>query len=96
MRALLDTDGLTGAVDAVRLAVIVLASRTPSETGEVEIRTGELARWLGMSASYVASDVLPALRASGVVSVDTAEGEYGQDNGLKCQVLPLWAAQDTR
>ncbi|WP_309142657.1 hypothetical protein [Streptomyces javensis] len=93
MRALLDTAGLTGAVDAVRLAVIVLASRTPSETGEVEIRTGELARWLGMSASYVASDVLPALRASGVVSVDTAEGEYGQDNGLKCQVLPLWAAQ---
>ncbi|MFD8627932.1 hypothetical protein ACFV4E_29345 [Streptomyces hygroscopicus] len=93
MRALLDTDGLAGAVDAVRLAVIVLASRTPSETGEVEIRTGELARWLGMSASYVASDVLPALRASGVVSVYTAEGEYGQDNGLKCQVLPLWAAQ---
>ncbi|MFH8939544.1 hypothetical protein [Streptomyces griseosporeus] len=94
MRALLDVAGLGGASDAVRLAVLVLAARTPSETGLVEIRTSELGRWLGLSASYVASDVLPVLRRSGVVSVVTAEGEYGQDVGLKCRVLPLWAAQD--
>ncbi|MGG7568949.1 hypothetical protein [Streptomyces sirii] len=94
MRALLDAAGLDGASDAVRLAVVVLAARTPSESGVVEIRTGELGRWLGLSASYVASDVLPVLRRSGVVSVDTAEGEYGQDDGLECRVLPLWAAQD--
>ncbi|MGW1189291.1 hypothetical protein [Streptomyces sp. NPDC002559] len=93
MRTLLDLDGLDGVVDAVRLAVVVLASRTPSESGVVEIRTSELARWLGLSVSYVASVVVPALRRSGVVSVDTAEGEYGQDDGLKCRVLPLWAAQ---
>ncbi|MEU9197784.1 hypothetical protein [Streptomyces hundungensis] len=92
--SLLDVAGLDGASDAVRLAVLVLASRTPSETGEVEIRTSELGRWLGLSASYVASEVLPVLRRSGVVSVDTAEGEYRQDTGLKCRVLPLWAAQD--
>jgi hypothetical protein len=78
----------------VRLAVLVLASRTPSETGVVEIRTSELGRWLGLSASYTASDVVPGLRRSGVVSVETAEGEYGQHAGLKCKVLPLWAAQD--
>lgn len=94
VRALLDVAGLDGASDAVRLAVLVLASRTPSETGVVEIRTSELGRWLGLSASYTASEVLPALRRSGVVSVDTAEGEYGQADGLKCRVLPLWAAQD--
>jgi hypothetical protein len=94
VRALLDVASLEGASDAVRLAVLVLAARTPSETGVVEIRTSELGRWLGLSASYVASDVLPVLRRSGVVSVDTAEGEYGQDDGLKCKVLPLWAAQD--
>jgi hypothetical protein len=94
VRALLDVAGLDGAPDAVRLAVLVLAARTPSETGLVEIRTGELGRWLGLSASYVASEVLPVLRRSGVVSVDTAEGEYGQDDGLECRVLPLWAAQD--
>ncbi|MFG3285529.1 hypothetical protein [Streptomyces sp. NPDC048111] len=38
--------------------------------------------------------MLPTLRRSGVVSVETAEGEYEQDDGLKCKVLPLWAAQD--
>ncbi|WP_459250091.1 hypothetical protein [Streptomyces youssoufiensis] len=94
MSALLDVEGLQGVSDAVRLAVLVLAARTPSETGEVKIRTSELGRWLGLSASYVASAVLPALRRSGVVTVDVAEGEFGQDAGLKCRVLPLWAAQD--
>ncbi|MFC6987135.1 hypothetical protein [Streptomyces cirratus] len=93
MRLLLDLADLDGAPDAVRLAVLVLASRTPSETGVVEIRTSELGRWLGLSASYTASNVVPGLRRSGVVSVETAEGEYGQDDGLKCRVLPLWAAQ---
>ncbi|MFI7178972.1 hypothetical protein [Streptomyces spororaveus] len=94
VRALLDVAGLNGASDAVRLAVLVLASRTPSGTGVVRIRTSELGRWIGLSASYVASEVLPVLRRSGVVSVGTAEGEYGQDDGLECRVLPLWAAQD--
>lgn len=94
VRVLLDVAGLDGASDAVRLAVLVLASRTPSETGVVQIRTSELGRWLGLSASYVASNVVPVLRRSGVVSVDTAEGEFGQDDGLECRVLPLWAAQE--
>lgn len=94
VRALLDLASLDGASDAVRLAAVVLAARTPSESGVVEIRTGELGRWLGLSASYVASEVLPVLRRSGVVTVDTAEGEFGQDTGLECQVLPLQAAQE--
>ncbi|GGX29394.1 hypothetical protein [Streptomyces chryseus] len=94
VRTLLGLAGLDGASDTVRLAVLVLASRTPSETGVVEIRTSELGRWLGLSASYTASNVVPVLRRSGVVSVETAEGDYGQDDGLKCRVLPLWAAQD--
>ncbi|MEV6806575.1 hypothetical protein [Streptomyces sp. NPDC051132] len=94
VRTLLGLAGLDGAPDAVRLAVLVLASRTPSETGVVEIRTSELGRWLGLSASYTASNVVPVLRRSGVVEVETAPGEYGQDAGLRCKVLPLWAAQD--
>ncbi|MGK5497289.1 hypothetical protein [Streptomyces sp. URMC 125] len=94
MRALLDVAGLDGVSDAVRLAVVVLASRTPSESGVVEIRTSELGRWLGLSASYVASEVVLGLRRSGVVTVEAAEGEYGQNAGLECRVLPLWAAQD--
>ncbi|MEU2026835.1 hypothetical protein ABZ565_32555 [Streptomyces sp. NPDC016469] len=93
VHALLDVPGLHGALDAVRLAVLVLASRTPSENGVVEIRTRELGRWLGLSASYTASVVVPTLRRSGVVAVETADGEFGQDNGLKCQVWPLSATQ---
>ncbi|MGV9758572.1 hypothetical protein ACWDUC_22460 [Streptomyces tricolor] len=93
LHALLEVPGLEGAPDAVRLAVVVLASRTPSESGVVEIRTGELGRWLGLSASYVASGVVPVLRRSGVVEVETAPGEYGQHAGLRCKVLPLWAAR---
>ncbi|MFB7059005.1 hypothetical protein ACFCXT_38520 [Streptomyces vinaceus] len=54
--ALLDVAGLDEASDVVRLAVLVLASWTPAETGVVEIRTGELGRWLGLSASHVASN----------------------------------------
>ncbi|MFH9298818.1 hypothetical protein [Streptomyces sp. NPDC017520] len=46
-----------------------------------------------MSRSYTASVVVPALRRSGVVLVETAEGDYGQDAGLKCEVQPLWEAQ---
>ncbi|MEU9298503.1 hypothetical protein [Streptomyces sp. NPDC048266] len=93
MRTLLDAEGLDGASDAVRLAVLVLASRTPAEVGVVKIRTSELGRWIGMSASYTASDVVSGLRRSGVVSVETEEGEYREDIGLECRVLPLWAAQ---
>ncbi|WP_432070881.1 hypothetical protein [Streptomyces sp. AA1529] len=94
VRSLLGLAGLDGAPDAVRLAVLVLASRTPSETGVVEIRTSELGRWIGMSASYTASEVVSGLRRSGVVSVEVAPGEFGQDAGLRCKVLPLWAAQE--
>jgi hypothetical protein len=94
VRMLLDLAGLDDALDAVRLAVLVLASRTPSETGVVEIRTSELGRWIGMSTSYTASGVVSGLRGSGVVSVETEKGEYREDIGLRCKVLPLWAAQD--
>ncbi|MFD3567401.1 hypothetical protein [Streptomyces sp. NPDC058667] len=93
MRSLLDVAGLEGASDAVRLAVLVLASRTPSKNGVVKIHTSELGRWLGMSASYTASAVVSGLRRSGVVSVETEKGEYREDIGLECKVLPLWAAQ---
>ena len=78
--------------DAVRLAVVVLAARTPSETGVVEIRARELGRWLGLSESRVRHAVLPGLRRSGVVDVDTLTGEFGEDWGLTCRVLPMWDA----
>ncbi|MGW3563547.1 hypothetical protein ACWDSL_06540 [Streptomyces sp. NPDC000941] len=91
VRELLDAQGLEGVPDSVRLAVLVLASRTPAESGLVEIRAGELARWLGLSTSRVRR-LLRILRASGVVEVETATGDWREDTGLRCKVLPLWAA----
>ncbi|MEU0031701.1 hypothetical protein [Streptomyces sp. NPDC006335] len=82
------------ASDPVRLAAVVLASRTPSETGVVEIRARELGRWLGLSVSRVRHAVVPGLRRSGVVDVETLAGEFGEDWGLTCRVLPMWEAQD--
>ncbi|WP_331756465.1 hypothetical protein [Streptomyces microflavus] len=93
VRALLDADGLAGMPDPVRLAVVVLASRTPSESGEVEIRTAELGRWIGLSKSRTATAVVPTLQESGLVTVETAEGEFKQHDGLLCRVQPMWAAQ---
>ncbi|MET9656825.1 hypothetical protein [Streptomyces sp. NPDC006510] len=92
VRALLGAGGLEGELDSVRLAVIVLASRTPSETGEVVIRTGELGRWIGLSKSRTASSVVPGLRRSGMVEVETEPGEFGQDDALRCRLLPMWEA----
>ncbi|MEU5632150.1 hypothetical protein ACH47C_23570 [Streptomyces rishiriensis] len=94
VRTLLDSPGLEEASDPVRLAVVVLASRTPSETGVVDIRARELGRWLGLSESRVRHAVLPGLRRSGVVDVDTLPGEFGEDWGLTCRVLPMWEAQN--
>ncbi|WP_203237896.1 hypothetical protein [Streptomyces sp. CdTB01] len=94
VRTLLDSPGLEEASDPVRLAVVVLASRTPSETGVVEIRARELGRWLGLSVSRVRHAVVPGLRRSGVVDVDTLPGEFGEDWGLTCRVLPMWEAQN--
>ncbi|MGW2989932.1 hypothetical protein [Streptomyces goshikiensis] len=79
--------------DAIRLAAVVLAARTPAATGRVEIRTGELGRWLGLSESYVASIVVPGLRRSGIVEITTAVGPRGESRGLECKVLPMWDAQ---
>ncbi|MCX4581016.1 hypothetical protein OHB41_49590 [Streptomyces sp. NBC_01571] len=94
MHTLLDASGLDdGVSDSVRLAVVVLAARTPSETGVVEIRARELGRWLGLSESRVRHAVVPGLRRSGVVDVETMTGEFGEDRGLTCRVLPLWEAR---
>ncbi|MFC1436047.1 hypothetical protein ACEZDB_35980 [Streptacidiphilus sp. N1-3] len=100
MLELLAHPGLVGADDSVRLAVLVLAAKTPAlvtaeDTGEVEIRAGELGRWLGLSASRTLHAVLPAMRCSSVVATRVTEGTGGEFTGLSCTVLPLLAAQGT-
>ncbi|MFD3662714.1 hypothetical protein ACFWVF_19255 [Streptomyces sp. NPDC058659] len=61
----------------------------------MELTAGELARWLGVSESYVDHRVLPALRVSGAVSTEvmTASVEgVRRVTGLRWELLPLSAA----
>ncbi|WBP91972.1 hypothetical protein [Kitasatospora cathayae] len=92
VRALLAEPGLAGAPDPVRLAAVVLMSRTPKETGSVVIRKAELGRWLGLSAGRMKA-VVRQLRASGAVSVETFKGDGDDDQALECRVSALLAAQ---
>ncbi|MGW5353393.1 hypothetical protein ACWERV_23140 [Streptomyces sp. NPDC004031] len=93
VRALLDAT--EGAPDPVRLAVLVLASRTPSggTPPRVLMRSRWLGEWLGLSLSQTASAVMPVLRRSPVVDVVDVPGEYGQDDLLAFEVVPVRAAR---
>ncbi|WP_152628130.1 hypothetical protein [Streptacidiphilus neutrinimicus] len=101
VQALLSEPGFADASDAVRLAAVVLLAKTPLEAkagrelGVVAIRTGELGRWLGLSGSFTASEVLPASRESAVVRTQVLEGESGGAAGLRCLVAPWWEARRT-
>jgi hypothetical protein len=95
VKQLLATPGLVGAPDAVRLAAVVLAAKTPDASGWVEITTRELGRWVGLSQSHTASEVLPALRSSQVAGTKAVkDGRSRKVTGLRCAVLPLWSARD--
>ncbi|MFC9295787.1 hypothetical protein ACFTWH_10735 [Streptomyces sp. NPDC057011] len=91
VRTLIEAHGAVG--DAIRLAAVVLAARTPAATGRVEIRTRELGRWLGLSESYVASVVIPGLRRAGIAEITSIVGPRGETRGLQCKLLPMWRAQ---
>lgn len=93
VRAVLRWPGLAGAKDPVRLAALVLMAKASSETGEVEITARELGRWIGLSQSQVSSSVVPALRERGVAQIESRPGEFGQDAGLRCRLVPLGEAR---
>ncbi|MFF2751744.1 hypothetical protein ACFVVA_40180 [Kitasatospora sp. NPDC058048] len=92
VRALLAEPGLAGAPDPVRLAAVVLLSRTPEETGAVLIRKGELGRWLGLSAGRMKA-VVRELRAGGAVSVETFSDDYRVHQALECRLNAVSAAR---
>ncbi|MFD9592112.1 hypothetical protein ACFWA9_05050 [Kitasatospora sp. NPDC059973] len=92
VRALLAAPGLVGAPDPVRLAAVVLMSRTPYETRAVVIRKGELGRWLGLSAGRMKA-VARLVRDTGAVSVETFADDYRVDQALECRVGALEAAR---
>ncbi len=73
----------------------MLFAKSPARDSRLELTAGELARWAGVSESYVDHRVLPALRVSGAVSteVTTASVEgVRRVTGLRWELLPLTAA----
>ncbi|MEV4442797.1 GIY-YIG nuclease family protein, partial [Streptomyces sp. NPDC049577] len=93
VRELLNTPALVGAPDPVRLALLVLAARTPWGKDLVKITSRELGQWLGLSVSHMQSVVLPGLRRSGVVTTKVLTGEFGEDRNLECEIHPLRTAR---
>ncbi len=94
VRSLLADASLQGAPDAVRLAAVVLLAKAPARSVVMQLRAGELARWLGFSESYVDHTVLPALREAKVVTTKPVQDEIGQVTGLEWKLLPLLAARE--
>jgi hypothetical protein len=62
VRAVLDSPGLAGELDAVRLAAVVLQALVPPGERSVTLRSQDLGEWVGVSLSHVASLVAPGLR----------------------------------
>ncbi|MGI5353529.1 hypothetical protein ACQEU8_35930 [Streptomyces sp. CA-250714] len=94
VHTLLAHPDLAGAPDPVRLAVLVLASRTNATSLEAEVTTRELGQWIGLSAERASKAVVRPLRAMPMVDVETRPGEYAEDAGLRCRLRPLAEASD--
>ncbi|WP_318219194.1 hypothetical protein [Streptomyces sp. SCL15-6] len=93
VRALLADPRMAGQKDAVRLAAVVLLAKSPVASLTVRIRTAELGRWLGCTASHVAHAVLPALKESGIATSETLPGADGRVAGLALRLEPLREAR---
>ncbi|MFZ3491820.1 hypothetical protein ACODT5_01015 [Streptomyces sp. 5.8] len=78
------------------LGAAILLAKSPAGESRLELRAGELARWLGVSKSYVDHRVLPGMRACGAVATEVvtkAVDGVRRVDGLRWELLPLTAAQ---
>ncbi|WP_435058058.1 hypothetical protein [Streptomyces sp. bgisy060] len=82
-----------GATDAAALGLVVLMAKTSAQDGRARIWASELGRWLGVSQSTVAHDVLPALRTSGLLATRPLTDAAARTRGLECVVMPMWRAR---
>ncbi|MFZ3492086.1 hypothetical protein ACODT5_02410 [Streptomyces sp. 5.8] len=89
VRAVLADPALSGALDAVRLAAVLLLAKAPAAAAGVRIRARDLAAWLGCSESYVDHVVLPALRSASVVRSRPTKDADGQVDGLELTLMSL-------
>lgn len=94
VRSLVSDAALAGVSDGARLASVVLTAKADVRHGyRTDIRTKELGRWLGVSASTVAHTVLPELRGREMLGSKVTTNEVGHATGLGCWVIPMYRAQ---
>ncbi|MEV7156972.1 hypothetical protein AB0N77_20470 [Streptomyces misionensis] len=92
VQALLAHPRLAGQKDVVRLGLVVFLAKASHRTCRVAITARELGRWLGVSKSTVAHEVLPALQNAGLV-VQVVVTEQGEPTESYYRVVPLWEAR---
>ncbi|MFI0742461.1 hypothetical protein ACH4PU_30945 [Streptomyces sp. NPDC021100] len=94
--ALLEDRALVRRPLTERLMAVVVLAKMPVGLSKLRLLTGEGGRWLGLSRSLVARQVLPGMRGAGsvVTEVVTEVGEDGRRRvtGLEWELLPLTAA----
>lgn len=81
------------ATDAAALGLVVLMAKTSAQNGTARTWAAELGRWLGVSQSTVAHDVLPVLRTSGLLATRPLADDTARTRGLECVVMPMWRAR---
>ncbi|MFH8470878.1 hypothetical protein [Streptomyces sp. NPDC017991] len=93
---LLSDPRLSDQTHAVQLAAVVLVAKANYPSCQVLITARELGRWLGISESAIAHDVLPLLVRSTLLSTRVVTADNGRTTGVECRVAPLWAARSAR
>ncbi|MFC5148894.1 hypothetical protein [Streptomyces aureoversilis] len=90
---MLAEESVAGLPDTARLSLIVLMAKGSFVSCKTAIRARELGRWIGMSRSTVAHDVLPAFRKSDAARYRVTAAESGQTTGLEFVVMAVWRAR---
>ncbi|MFF8993974.1 hypothetical protein ACF09H_29420 [Streptomyces sp. NPDC014983] len=90
VRALITDPRLADCTHAQQLAAVVLMGKTNHRSGRVQTTARELGRWLGVTASSVDHDVLPALVAARAVTTEVVTATNGRVEGVSCRVEPVW------
>ncbi|MET8768841.1 hypothetical protein [Streptomyces sp. NPDC004658] len=90
VRALISDPRLANCTHTQLLAAVVLMGKTHHGSRRVQTTARELGRWLGVAASSVDHDVLPALVAAKAVTTEVVTATSGRVEGVSCRVEPVW------
>ncbi|WP_307710813.1 hypothetical protein [Streptomyces sp. V1I6] len=93
VRTVLEDPRVAGECNLVRLATVVLLAKSPVCSARVEMRSRDLAGWLGCSVSHVAHTVIPHMKQSGIASCSPVRDAAGRTTALAFELVPLREAR---